>query len=103
MINNTNKVFVNIANIQRVAQSDKLHTSHIYILAGFTLNHKNAISVHTILIQKVDNKNNHWSNVMYVYIEYENNINHQASQSNQSVIFTLFAEEIITNMKRGIK
>ena len=40
---------------------------------------------------------------MYVYIQYENNNNHHASQSSQSVIFTLFAEEIITNINNGIK
>jgi hypothetical protein len=59
MINNTNKVLVSIASIHSVAQSDKLHTSHIYIFAGFTLNHKNATRDHTILIQNVDNRKSH--------------------------------------------
>ncbi len=103
IINSTNNVFVIIASNHNVAQSDKLHTSHIYILAGFTLNQRNAINDQTIVIHNVDNKNLHWSKVIYVYIQYEKSNNHQANQSNQSVIFTLFAEEIITIINSGIK
>ncbi len=39
---------------------------------------------------------------MYAYIEYANNNNHHASQSSQSVMFTLFADEIITVTNNGI-
>ena len=69
IINSTNNVFVIIANIQSVAHSARLHTSHIYNFAGFILNHKNAINAQTILIHSVDNKNNHCSKVIYVYIQ----------------------------------
>lgn len=68
IISSTNRVFVIIASIQRVAHRDKLQTSHIYILAGLTLNHKNAINAQTILTHNADNKNIHWSKVIYVYI-----------------------------------
>ena len=55
----TNIVLVNIAKIHKLAHKAKLQTSHIYNLAGLTLNHRNATNAHTILIHNVDSKNNH--------------------------------------------
>ena len=54
-----NIVLVSIAIIHKFAQRARLQTSHIYILAGFTLNHKNATKAQVIVIQRADNKNIH--------------------------------------------
>jgi hypothetical protein len=59
MIIRINTVFVIIAMIPRFAHRARLHISHIYTFAGFTLNHKNATRAQTTLIHRVERRNIH--------------------------------------------
>jgi hypothetical protein len=50
-------VLVIIAMIHKFAPNERLHTSHMKNFAGFTLNHRNAISAPKILKHRVERRN----------------------------------------------